>query len=105
MCTSSSSAAAPADYACIEAHCPAHGKTIPYLPLLELLRNLFGITEQDGPREARQKIAGELALLDDAFADDRALVLDFLGVGDTKPPRSSWSRPCASAGSSPSCGA
>ena len=31
-----------------EAHCPAHGKTIPYLPLLELLRNLFGITEQDG---------------------------------------------------------
>ena len=69
-----------------EAHCPAHGKTIPYLPLLELLRNLFGITEQDGPREARQKIAGELALLDDAFADDRTLVLDFLGVGDPKTP-------------------
>jgi class 3 adenylate cyclase/tetratricopeptide (TPR) repeat protein len=67
-----------------EAHCPAHGKTIPYLPLLELLRNLFGITEQDGPREARQKIAGELALLDDGFADDRALVLDFLGVADPK---------------------
>ena len=67
-----------------EAHCPAHGKTIPYLPLLELLRNLFGITEQDGPREARQKIAGELALLDDGFADDRALVLEFLGVGDPK---------------------
>ncbi|MBI1816890.1 MAG: AAA family ATPase [Deltaproteobacteria bacterium] len=69
-----------------EAHCPAHGKTIPYLPLLELLRNLFGITEQDGPREARQKIAGELALLDDGFADDRALVLDFLGVTDPKAP-------------------
>jgi len=69
-----------------EAHCPAHGKLIPYLPRLELLRNLFGITEQDGPREARQKIAGELALLDDAFADDRALVLDFLGVGDPRAP-------------------
>ena len=69
-----------------EAHCPAHGKSIPYLPLLELLRNLFGITEQDGPREARQKIAGELALLDDGFADDRALVLDFLGVADPKAP-------------------
>src|ERR1700674_5540414 len=63
-----------------EAHCPAHGKTIPYLPLLGLLRNVFGIAEQDGPCEAQQKIAGELALLDDAFADDRALVLDFLGV-------------------------
>jgi class 3 adenylate cyclase len=69
-----------------EAHCPAHGKTIPYLPLLELLRNLFGITDQDGPREARQKIAGELALLDDGFADDRALVLDFLGVSDPNAP-------------------
>ena len=69
-----------------EAHCPAHGKSIPYLPLLELLRNLFGITEQDGPREARQKIAGELALLDDGFAEDRALVLDFLGVADPKEP-------------------
>jgi adenylate cyclase len=69
-----------------EAHCPAHGKTIPYLPLLELLRNLFGISDQDEPREARQKIAGELALLDDAFSDDRALVLDFLGVGDPKAP-------------------
>ena len=69
-----------------EAHCPAHGKTIPYLPLLELLRNLFGITEQDGPREARQKIAGELALLDDGFAADRDLVLDFLGVADPKTP-------------------
>ncbi len=69
-----------------EAHCPAHGKTIPYLPLLELLRNLFGITDQDGVREARQKIVGELALLDDGFADDRALVLDFLGVADPKSP-------------------
>jgi class 3 adenylate cyclase/tetratricopeptide (TPR) repeat protein len=67
-----------------EAHCPAHGRTIPYLPLLELLRNLFGVTDQDGVREARQKIAGELALLDDGFADDRALVLDFLGVADPK---------------------
>ncbi len=69
-----------------EAHCPAHGKTIPYLPLLELLRNLFGISDRDGPREARQKIAGELALLDDGFADDRGLVLDFLGVADPNVP-------------------
>ncbi len=69
-----------------EAHCPPHGRSIPYLPLLELLRNLFGIRQQDGPREARQKIAGELALLDDAFATDRALVVDFLGVSDPSSP-------------------
>ena len=88
-----------------EAHCPAHGKSIPYLPLLELLRNLFGITEQDGPREARQKIAGELALLDDGFAEDRALVLDFLGVADPRSRRCNSSRPSCSAASSPSCAA
>ncbi|MBI2800683.1 MAG: AAA family ATPase [Gammaproteobacteria bacterium] len=75
-----------ADLRVFEAHCPAHGKTIPYLPLLELLRNLFGITERDDPAEARQKIAGALALLDDGFVDDRALVLDFLGVADPKAP-------------------
>jgi class 3 adenylate cyclase/tetratricopeptide (TPR) repeat protein len=72
--------------AVFEAHCPAHGKTVPYLPLLELLRNLFGITEQDTPADARQRIAGTLALLDDAFADDRAMVLDFLGVADPNAP-------------------
>src|SRR5207245_9949937 len=32
----------------IEAHAVAHGKTIPLLPWMELMRNVFGITEQDG---------------------------------------------------------
>ncbi|MGE0337145.1 MAG: adenylate/guanylate cyclase domain-containing protein [Gammaproteobacteria bacterium] len=68
------------------AHCPAHGRTIPYLPLLELLRNLFGISDRESPEEARQKIAGSLALLDEGFVEDRALVLDFLGVADPRTP-------------------
>ena len=46
------------------AHCPPHGKTIPFLPLLELLRDLFDITESARDHEARRKIAGELLLLD-----------------------------------------
>jgi class 3 adenylate cyclase len=46
-----------------EGHCPAHGKTIPYLPLLEMLRDIFGIAERDTDHEARRKIAGELLLL------------------------------------------
>jgi len=69
-----------------EAHCPSHGKTIPYLPLLELLRNLFGITEQDGSGEARQKVSDELAAFEEGFADDSALVLDFLGIADPRTP-------------------
>jgi predicted ATPase len=65
-----------------EAHCPAHGKAVPFLPLLELLRNLFGICDRDSEREARRKIVGELLLLDEAFQDMLAIVLDFLGVAD-----------------------
>src|SRR5213079_100140 len=40
----------------IEAHAVAHGKTIPLLPWMELMRNAFGVTEQDGDDMARQKI-------------------------------------------------
>ena len=35
------------------AHCPAHGKAVPYLPLLELLRDIFGIGDRDTAFEAR----------------------------------------------------
>jgi hypothetical protein len=48
-----------------EGHCSAHGQMIPYLPLLELLRDIFGIAERDTDHEARRKIASELTLLDD----------------------------------------
>jgi len=37
-----------------EARAVAHGKNIPFLPILELLRSYFGITSQDEePRPAR----------------------------------------------------
>ncbi len=65
-----------------EAHCLSHGKTVPFLPLLELLRSLFDISPRDGDREARRKVAGELTLLGDGFRDALPLVFDFLGVAD-----------------------
>ena len=69
-----------------EGHCPAHGKTIPHLPLLEMLRDIFGITERDGDHEARRKIAGELLLLDDAFQELLPILFDFMGVPDATRP-------------------
>jgi class 3 adenylate cyclase/tetratricopeptide (TPR) repeat protein len=60
----------------------AHGKRIPLLPVIEMLRGYFGITEQDDPRAAREKMAGRLLLLDDAFRDALPFVFDFLGVPD-----------------------
>src|SRR5262245_26764537 len=68
------------------AHCVAHGKMIPFLPILELMRDFFGITEQDGGEAARRKIAGTLLLLDQALTDALPLVFDFLGVADPADP-------------------
>lgn len=65
-----------------EAHGLPHGRTLPFLPILQLFRGYFGIDERDGPVAARQKIAGSLLLLDEGFRDDLALVFDFLGVPD-----------------------
>jgi class 3 adenylate cyclase/tetratricopeptide (TPR) repeat protein len=68
--------------AAYEAHCPAHGKTVPYLPLLELLRDLFDLSERDADRAAREKIAGRLLLLDREFERVLPLVFDLLGVSE-----------------------
>ena len=69
-----------------ETHCPAHGKTIPLLPILGLMRSFFRIEEGDSAAEARRKIAGTLVLLDEAFSEALPLVFDFLGVPDPERP-------------------
>jgi adenylate cyclase len=70
----------------LEGHCPAHGKSVPFLPALELFRAYFGIEDQDSAEEARRKIAGTLILLDEAFHETLPLVFDFLGVSDPTRP-------------------
>jgi tetratricopeptide (TPR) repeat protein len=65
-----------------QAHCPPYGKAIPLLPALELLRDVFGITERDAPQAAREKIAGRLVLLDEWFRELLPVVFDFLNVGE-----------------------
>ncbi|MBW1885098.1 MAG: AAA family ATPase, partial [Deltaproteobacteria bacterium] len=69
-----------------QAHCLSHGKSLSFLPMLELLRTLLGISEGDAERDQRRKIAGELILLDKSFADVLPLVFDFLGVADPEQP-------------------
>jgi adenylate cyclase len=69
-----------------EAHGVAHGKMVPYLPVLEFLRGYFGIGEQDTPQATREKIAGRLLLVDPALADALPLLLDFLGAADPERP-------------------
>jgi adenylate cyclase len=69
-----------------EAHGVAHGRTIPFLPVLEMMRRYFGVGERDTNEEARRKVAGTLVLLDPALTADLPLVLDLLGVAETPIP-------------------
>ena len=64
----------------------AHGRRIPLLPVIEMMRAYFGVAEQDDARSAREKIAGRLLLLDDSFRDALPVVFDFLGVPDPANP-------------------
>jgi class 3 adenylate cyclase/tetratricopeptide (TPR) repeat protein len=69
-----------------ETQAQAHGATIPFLPVLQMMRGYFGIEDRDSERVAREKIAGRLLLLDPDFTDDLPLVFDFLGVPDPERP-------------------
>jgi class 3 adenylate cyclase/tetratricopeptide (TPR) repeat protein len=74
------------DMMVLESHGIAHGRQIPFLPILQMWRDSLGVTERDSDQAAREKIAGRLLLLDDGFRDDLPLVFDFLGVPDPERP-------------------
>jgi adenylate cyclase len=64
----------------------SHGRDIPLLPILALLRDYFGIADTDRPDEARARIATVLTGLDPALADSLPLLYDFLEVPDPDRP-------------------
>jgi class 3 adenylate cyclase/tetratricopeptide (TPR) repeat protein len=64
----------------------AHTKSVPLLPVLQLMRSYFDITEQDSDQTSRERIAGKLLLLDESFGEDLALLFDFLAVPDPERP-------------------
>ncbi len=64
------------------AHAQAHGQLTPFLPVLEMLRGLFGIEPNEEPAEARNKIAGATLLLEPALVEGLPLLFEFLGVPD-----------------------
>ena len=55
--------------AIFEAHGVPHGKALPLLPMLELFRSFFGITDEDPDQIAREKIAGRFLLLDEGLRE------------------------------------
>ena len=69
-----------------ECQAQSHGREIPFMPVLQMLRSYFGIADGDPERIVREKIAGRALLLDPALADDLPLLFDFLGVPDPDHP-------------------
>jgi class 3 adenylate cyclase/tetratricopeptide (TPR) repeat protein len=69
-----------------EAQAQAHGREIPFMPVLQMLRSYFGIADVDAERIVREKIAGRALLLDPDFVEDLPVLFDFLGVPDPDRP-------------------
>ncbi len=69
-----------------EAQAQAHGRSIPLMPVLQMLRAYFGIGDREPERLTREKIAGRALLLDPGFGEDLPLLFDFLGVPDPEHP-------------------
>jgi len=69
-----------------EAQAQAHGKSIPLMPVLQMLRAYFGIGDRDPDRIAREKVAGRALLLDPELGEDLPLIFDFLGIPDPGQP-------------------
>jgi adenylate cyclase len=74
------------DLLVLEGHAVAHGRHIPFLPILEIIRGYYGITDQDDDRTAREKIAGRMLLFDEAYREVLPLIFEFLGVPDPERP-------------------
>ena len=64
----------------------AHGRNIPFLPILEIFRAYFDIAVNDDDRVAREKIAGRVVLLDAALSETLPTLFEFLGVADPARP-------------------
>ena len=65
-----------------QARAVAHGRNIPFLPIIDLFRSCFAITSRDDDRSARGKIAERLASLGEELSGALPLLLDFLGVAE-----------------------
>jgi adenylate cyclase len=67
----------------------AHGKNLPLLPILQIFREYYGITERDSNQLVREKIAGRLLLFTEEYREVLPTLFDFFGAPDPKnpPPR------------------
>ena len=68
--------------AVFEVHCPAHGATVPWLAIRELLRSYFALADGDSAEAIRRRVGQALHELDPGLGDAVPLILEVLGVTD-----------------------
>jgi class 3 adenylate cyclase/tetratricopeptide (TPR) repeat protein len=73
------------DIRVFEARVLAHGRATPYQPVLELLRDYFGIRNKDAADVSRNRVRERLSTLP-VEKDFVPLLLEFLGIADPKEP-------------------
>lgn len=66
--------------------CLPHGRSLAFHPILQVLRDYYGIAADEAADEARRKIAARMLAIDDSFADGLPLICEFLGVADPELP-------------------
>jgi tetratricopeptide (TPR) repeat protein len=64
----------------LEGRCQSYGSSVPYLPVLEILRQNFGITEVHGPDAVRDKVRSGLAAVGMDSDEWTPYFLQLLGV-------------------------
>jgi class 3 adenylate cyclase/tetratricopeptide (TPR) repeat protein len=69
-----------------EAHCQAHARALPLVPVLEMMRSYFGITEDLDPPAARERIEARVLQVDARLAGELPLLFEFLAVPDPARP-------------------
>ena len=70
-----------------EAHCPAHGASVPWLPIRDLFRSYLGFADETD--DVRRHVTARLRALDPALEEAVPVLLDVLGVAaeSGEPPR------------------
>lgn len=66
----------------LETFSVSHGKAYPYLPLIDLLKNYFQLTNQDDERRRREKITGKVLTLDRSLEDVVPYLSFLLGIAE-----------------------
>jgi class 3 adenylate cyclase/predicted ATPase len=73
------------DWLILESGSVSYGKATPYLPLIDLLKAYFKITDRDDQREIREKVTGKLLTLDKALEPTLPAFLTLLDVAVDDP--------------------